>query len=231
MILSDKIKFFDAYKEFLGRSWMNPLLGSVKDIAAFIAGKEKIVLKGSTGGGGKNTPEKILQLAQELHFDILEEFVYQHNDLQRLAPNSLNTVRFITQLNQDGGVDMIGASLRMGIYKNTDNLSSGGITAKINVETGVIESDGVSFDITLPDYKVHPVSNMKIQGFRVPYWKEVRQLCVNATSKYGDNKSIGWDVAIKQDGPVLIEGNHDWGARLWQMPLGCGQKYKLAKYL
>lgn len=77
VILSDKIKFFDAYKEFLGRSWMNPLLGSVKDIAAFIAGKEKIVLKGSTGGGGKNvkilriagnTPEKILQLAQELHF-------------------------------------------------------------------------------------------------------------------------------------------------------------------
>ena len=54
VILSDKIKFFDAYKEFLGRSWMNPLLGSVKDIAAFIAGKEKIVLKGSTGGGGKN---------------------------------------------------------------------------------------------------------------------------------------------------------------------------------
>ena len=34
-------------------------------------------------------------------------------------------------------------------------------------------------------------------------------LCVNATSKYGDNKSIGWDVAIKQDGPILIEGNHD----------------------
>jgi putative hexapeptide transferase family protein len=240
VILSDKIKFFDAYKEFLGRSWMNPLLGSVKDIAAFIAGKEKIVLKGSTGGGGKNvkilriagnTPEKILQLAQELHFDILEEFVYQHDDLQRLAPNSLNTVRFITQLDQDGGVDIIGASLRMGIYKNTDNLSSGGITAKINVETGVIESDGVSFDITLPDYKVHPVSNMKIQGFRVPYWKEVRQLCVNATSKYGDNKSIGWDVAIKQDGPILIEGNHDWGARVWQMPAGTGLKKILSKYI
>ena len=52
----------------------------------------------------------------------------------------------------------------------------------------------------------------------------MQQLCVNTTSKYGDNKSIGWDVAIKQDGPILIEGNHDWGQRVWQIPAGTGLK-------
>ena len=240
VMLSDKIKFFDAYKEFLGRMWINPLVATEMSVANFVKGKEKVVLKTSTGGGGRNgkifevqeyTPQGIRQLAKELHFDILEEFVYQHENLQRLAPNSLNTIRFITQLTEKGTVEIIGASLRMGIYKNTDNLSSGGIAAKINITNGKIESQGVSFDITVPDYELHPISNMKIEGFQIPYWNEVRELCIRAASKYQDNKSIGWDVAIKQDGPILIEGNHDWGARVWQMPAGKGLKNILSKYM
>ena len=220
--------------------WINPLVATEMSVANFVKGKEKVVLKTSTGGGGRNvkifevqeyTPQGIRQLAKELHFDILEEFVYQHENLQRLAPNSLNTIRFITQLTEKGTVEIIGASLRMGIYKNTDNLSSGGIAAKINITNGKIESQGVSFDITVPDYELHPISNMKIEGFQIPYWNEVRELCIRAASKYQDNKSIGWDVAIKQDGPILIEGNHDWGARVWQMPAGKGLKNILSKYM
>ena len=101
----------------------------------------------------------------------------------------------------------------------------------VKYTNGKIESQGVSFDITVPDYELHPISNMKIEGFQIPYWNEVRELCIRAASKYQDNKSIGWDVAIKQDGPILIEGNHDWGARVWQMPAGKGLKNILSKYM
>ena len=239
-MLSDKNKFDVAFAEFMGRRLMNPMTSSVEEIAGFINGSEKVVLKRSTGGGGKNV--KILKgnevNAKAIHeqairekFDILEEFVQQHDDLQKLSPNSLNTVRFITQLKNDGTVDVVGASLRMGIFKNTDNLSSGGIACKINVETGIIESNGVAFDITQPECQEHPVSKVKLIGFKIPYWEEVKAMCVAAASKYDDNKSVGWDVAIKQDGPLLIEGNHDWGARVWQMPAGKGMKQLLEKYL
>lgn len=239
-VLADKNKFDVAYQEFVGRGLLNPETASIADIEKFIEGKQKIVLKRSTGGGGKNvkilTGTKInakniqLQAIAE-RFDILEEFVIQHEDLQNLSPNSLNTVRFITQLKMDGSVDIIGASLRMGIYKNTDNLSSGGITCKVNVEKGVIESKGYSFDITQPLCDVHPVSGIKLIGFPIPYWKEVKEMCKRAAAKYPDNRCIGWDVAIKQDGPLLIEGNHDWGARVWQMPAGKGMKTLLEKYV
>ena len=165
------------------------------------------------------------------HYDIMEDFVQQHEDLQRLSPNSLNTVRFITQLKNDGSVDIVGASLRMGILKNTDNLSSGGITCKIDVETGKLDSKGYAFDITQPLCDVHPVSGITLVGFEVPHWEKVKAMCIKAASKYSDNRSVGWDVAIKQDGPLLIEGNHDWGARVWQMPAGKGMKKMLEKYL
>ena len=54
VMLSDKIKFFDAYKEFLGRMWINPLVATEMSVANFVKGKEKVVLKTSTGGGGRN---------------------------------------------------------------------------------------------------------------------------------------------------------------------------------
>ena len=241
-MLADKNKFDNAFAEFMHRDLMKPLSATIDEMANFMNGREKVVLKRSTGGGGKNveilkikeekiTPQMVKEEAEAKNFDILEEFVQQHEDLQRLSPNSLNTVRFITQLKQDGSVDVVGASLRMGIYKNTDNLSSGGITCKIDVETGKIDSLGYAFDITQPLCEVHPVSGIALIGFQVPHWEKVKAMCIKAASKYDDNKSVGWDVAIKQDGPLLIEGNHDWGARVWQMPAGHGLKPDLEKYL
>ena len=241
-MLSDKNQFDKAFAEFMHRDMMNPIVGTIEEISTFIDCREKVVLKSSLGGGGKNV--KIINLTEKEttaqmikddavvhHYDIMEDFVQQHEDLQRLSPNSLNTVRFITQLKNDGSVDIVGASLRMGILKNTDNLSSGGITCKIDVETGKLDSKGYAFDITQPLCDVHPVSGITLVGFEVPHWEKVKAMCIKAASKYSDNRSVGWDVAIKQDGPLLIEGNHDWGARVWQMPAGKGMKKMLEKYL
>lgn len=240
-VLADKNKFDKAYAEFIRRDMMNPISSSIDDVKKFLEGRNKVVLKSSTGGGGKNveiikldaniTPQSIQDEAISRKFDIMEEFVQQHEDLQRLSPNSLNTVRFITQLKNDGTVDIIGSSLRMGVYKNTDNASSGGIICKINIETGKLESNAYSFEINNPLYEAHPVSGIKLIGFQVPHWEAVKEMCFKAAAKYPDNKCVGWDVAIKQDGPLLIEGNHDWGARVWQMPAGKGMRKVLEQYL
>lgn len=240
-VLADKNRFDKAYAEFIKRDMINPIESSIEEVAKFIEGRDKVVLKSSTGGGGKNveiikldqsfTAQFIKERATAKCFDIMEEFVHQHDELQRLSPNSLNTVRFITQLKDDGTVDVIGSSLRMGVLKNTDNASSGGIICKINIETGQLESKAYSFEITNPLYDAHPVSGVKFIGFQVPHWEAVKDMCFQAASKYPDNKCIGWDVAIKQDGPLLIEGNHDWGARVWQMPAGKGLRKILEQYL
>ena len=239
-MLSDKNKFNEAYEEFLHRKIINPTSSLIRDIEEFLNEKEKVVLKRSNGSQGKDveiiyvrdvTPESLKQYAKLKRYDILEEFVYQHDDLQRLSPNSLNTVRFITFLRKDGGVEVVGSSLRMGLDKQTDNLSSGGITCKVDVAIGVIDSKGYSFDITKPLCDVHPVSGIRLEGFQIPYWNDIRQMCIAAASKYNCNRCIGWDVAVTNGGPLLIEGNHDWGARVWQMPAGQGMKKTLDKLL
>ncbi len=42
---------------------------------------------------------------------------------------------------------------------------------------------------------------------------------------YKEYKSIGWDVAITNNGSELLEGNHNWRKLLWQLPVKKGLKY------
>ena len=237
--LENKIKFFDAYSEFIRREWIKIKDANTSEIEKFILGKQKIVLKKSLGGGGKSVniyftdnldAVRLKEEAKKYNFDLAEEFVYQHPELEKLSPNSLNTIRFITQITKDNTVDIIGAILRMGIYGHTDNLSSGGIACNINIINGLVNSNGITFNITNPDYERHPVSNKRFIGFQIPYWNSVKKLCEEAALKHPVNKSVGWDVAIRSDGPLLIEGNNEWGARVWQMPQKKGLKHKLLKY-
>lgn len=238
-VLLDKIKFFETYPQFIGREWIEIQEASLEAVESFLSDKEKVVLKNSLSGGGKAV--KIYSTknmaaadfvfeAKKHHFNIAEAFVYQHKALQQLSPNSLNTVRFVTQLTTDNNAEIIGAMLRMGIHKETDNLSSGGIACDIDLKTGKICSNGVTFDTTLPEFEIHPVSGLKLIGFEIPFWQEVVNMCKQAAQQNTDNKSIGWDVAITDDGPLLIEANNDWGARVWQMPAGKGLKFKLINY-
>ncbi len=70
-----------------------------------------------------------------------------------------------------------------------------------------------------------------VARIQIPYWKEVKELCRNAARHNTSNRSIGWDVAITENGPSFVEGNHNWCKLLWQLPAGEGLKSVLDHYL
>ena len=65
--------------------------------------------------------------------------------------------------------------------------------------------------------KVHPDSGHPIEGLTLPFWKAALDLAVNAHREFQEMPSVGWDVAITEDGPVLVEGNPVWGVDLAQI--------------
>jgi len=238
--LNDKLQFNEKYSDLVKRRWLNPQNAELEEIEKMIQGQSKIVLKRSKGTIGqdvlvldlKGTSAKDLKEKCLLeNFNLMEEFVEQHHELQSLSPNSLNTIRIMTHLNEDNSVDVLGAMLRMGITKKTDNFSTGGIAASIDISTGVVIRDAVSVDISLPPFSQHPVSNIKIVGFEIPYWQECLKMVEAAAVKYPYNKTVGWDIAVRENGPILIEGNHNWWAGIWQMTEGKGMKSFLLKYM
>lgn len=239
-ILSDKVEFFKHYNQSIGREWyiLSEFSQNRNYIIALLQRSKKIVLKDSKGQAGKEVEvinsmdyESLISYMNQRKFDLIEEFVYQHYKLQKLAPRGLNTIRIITQINKNKEVDIIGTILRLSIDSNTDNLSVGNAAASIDLKTGIVDRKAVYGDFTKKDIDVHPISGVRIVGFKIPFWEECIQLVKNAALHSLENKSIGWDVAVTDNGPILIEGNHNWGRTLWQLPVNKGLKKVLDQYV
>jgi hypothetical protein len=243
IILHDKRHFARAYGEFI--------LHSIEDSESLKAHPAKIfnllnnpsgkiVFKDSTGNCGRQvfitntadfTSESLLNMLESSEYNLVEEFIIQHDDLQYLSPSGVNTVRIFTQLNDENKVDILGCRLRITVNSEIDNLAAGNLAAPIDEHSGIVCGPGVYSDITKEPEINHPVTGKVIQGFQVPYWKETIELVKNAALRHPQNRTIGWDIAIMKNGPGLIEGNHDWCKLLWQLPVQQGLREKLLKYI
>jgi hypothetical protein len=56
-------------------------------------------------------------------------------------------------------------------------------------------------------FSTHPLTGAPIAGREVPSWNEVLDLARRAHAAFPDHVAIGWDIAILEDGPALVEGN------------------------
>ena len=241
-ILNDKILFCKSYSQFIKRNVfdINDLQSSKQNILKILSNPiGKIVFKAKSGNCGKQveirntadfSPDNLVGYMSNHNFDMVEDFIVQHNLLTELSPNSVNTVRVFTNLTKEDFVDILGCRLRLGIEKNVDNLASGGIAVAVDEETGIVTSAGVYSDITKKPESIHPVSGKNIVGFQIPFWNETMKMVKEAALLYPQNRSIGWDIAITELGPELIEGNHDWCKLVYQLPVGEGLKNVLENY-
>lgn len=242
-LLADKIDFYIAYTPFVmhANCTLEDLkLNNSKAIQVLKNTKGKIVVKDALGQCGWDvevlksnnyTRESLIQYMTAKKFNLAEEFIQQHPDLAKISSTGLNTIRIITQLNKKNEVEILGARLRISVNSHVDNLASGNIAAPVNLETGKVYGVGVYSDITKEDVTVHPVTGVTIPGFQIPLWDQAIEMVKKAALHRPENRSIGWDVAITENGPELIEGNHNWCKILWQLPVKQGLKKTLFQYL
>jgi hypothetical protein len=241
--LSDKLLFLKVYKDFVHHDYasLDELVQdhekSEKLLKTFSG---KLVLKASDGQCGEGIVvietkgvdrEGLISRLKSSGNDYAEAFISQHDALNRLSPSGLNTVRVITQLNSHDEPVILGVRLRITVNSVVDNMAAGNMAASVDPDTGKVNGPGVYSDITVPEANIHPVTGLALQGFQIPFWNETLALIRSAAVTDKTNRSIGWDVAITQQGPELIEGNHDWCKLLWQLPARKGLKPLLDPYL
>ncbi|MCU4166229.1 hexapeptide transferase [Marinilabiliaceae bacterium A049] len=241
-VLEDKIQFLGKYSSYVRRkvlTYRQAFNDKEKLNQIFNNKSGKLVLKGSLGQVGAEVKvikcddynaDSLLHFMMQNKFDLIEEYVIQHPMLMQLSDSGLNTIRIFTQLN-NGEVDILGARLRITVNSEVDNMAAGNLAAPIDVINGSVSGPGVYSDITKEDVSIHPVSNESIEGFKIPFWSETIELVTKAALSNSSNQSIGWDIAISEYGPELIEGNHNWCKLLWQLPVKKGLKDKLLKYM
>jgi hypothetical protein len=242
-ILENKADFYEAYKPLVRHETC--LLRDLEENSA----KARTVLHNPTGKVvvkdalsqcgwdvevltmSQMTLGELIGYMKQRRLNLVEEFIVQHPELARLSPSGLNTVRMITQLSRSGGVDFLGARLRISVGGHVDNLASGNIAAPVDLATGIVCGPAVYSDITMPSVDRHPITGVAIVGFQIPFWQEVVDLARRGAEHRPENRSIGWDIAVTAAGPEFIEGNHNWCKILWQLPVNQGLKHVLEKYL
>jgi len=241
-VLEHKPTFYKTYGEFIHHRFLSveEIQQSPESADELLQNSKKVVLKHSEGQCGKGieildsndlNAESLLRRLKKNGNDMVEEFVYQHSELDRMSPSGLNTVRIITQLDENDKVHILGARLRITVNSAVDNMAAGNIAAPIDIKTGKLCGPGVYSDITKSDEYHHPVTGTEIEGFQVPMWEKTLSMIERAALKDTRNRSIGWDVAITDKGPELIEGNHDWCKLVWQLPVKMGLKRELDRFL
>lgn len=238
-ILQNKTLFYKYYADFIVHK-----VADVEDLKSKPAVADailsnpsgKLVFKSADGNCGTEVEirdckdfdwQSLIAFMEDSVYEVVEEFIKQHRELNRLSPSAVNTIRIFTELNDQGNVEILGCRLRISVDSPVDNMAAGNLAAPIDEVTGKLSGPAVYSDITKLEQEYHPVTNVRIKGFQIPFWEETLEMVKKAAKLHPQNRSIGWDIVMTEKGPGLIEGNHDWCKLLWQLPVKEGLKSAL----
>lgn len=227
--LKSKATFLKNFTRFIHRGWLYVPKASYEEFCDFLHKYRTIALKPQYSSWGigffklteeefdsKEDPKEFYQKLCEGRY-LAEEFVQSCKELAAFHPSSLNTLRVITFRNGNR-FEVFGGGLRVGNNGLcVDNAHGGGIFCEIDPESGKIITDGL--DEYSNSYVTHPMTGVPFKGMQIPRWKEVVELCKEASKELPCLRVVGWDVAILEDGTLeLIEGNHSPGMNIVQAP-------------
>jgi hypothetical protein len=144
---------------------------------------------------------------------LFENIVEQSEQISRINSSSVNTVRFMTALYPDDNVKVYATWMKFGrAGSDIDNAGGGGnVDCAVNLETG--ECYNVSLFNSFTDVlrcDNHPDSGEKISGLRIENWNQIKKCLCDYQARIPQLKAIGWDVALTDNGPVIIEINNYW---------------------
>ena len=144
---------------------------------------------------------------------LVQERLRNHATLHQLSgTQALQTVRVITSKGR-GTLHIIHAHVKIivgdNIIDNNEGGKTGNLEALVSLEDGTLgpgsrfSQDGsgrVSFE-------AHPTTRARLEGLRLPFWNDVRELVSLAASLFSPLRTVGWDIAVVEKGPLLVEGN------------------------
>ncbi len=244
-ILNDKGKFYRHFKPYLKREFLDLREDSFEDFSSFLDRHEVFFIKPPAECGGKGVERKLSaeikdrrdffdRLLAEERF-IVEEAIVQNAEMSKLSVNSVNTLRIGTCVNQEGVFSIPYALLRCSVNDSfVDNGSQGGGFTLLD-EKGVIRHPLTTNHYQIKYVDKNEATGFNFIGFQIPHFEEAKQMVLEAHKTLPGSLYIGWDIAISDKGPVVVEGNTNPGTDLYQhyrqVPDGRGAKARMEKAL
>lgn len=161
--------------------------------------------------GKPSTKEFLSNLLKQGRY-LAQEVIHQHPLMSKLHPKSINSIRLITVRNlKDNTIHVFPSILRIGTGSSiVDNTSQGGLAVGIDIESGRLKQYGFYKPQFGLKVDIHPDSGIKFDKFVIPFFVDAVHQALYFHSMLPQLHSIGWDVAIGENGPIFVEGNDNW---------------------
>ncbi len=215
-VFERKEKTYDAFREFYKRKVLFVSSEAQKmEMLDFLDHFHSVIIKpiDDYGGNGveiircsdSQTPEQIWNRVSTRCPFILEELIIQAPEMDVFYPSAVNTIRYNTFFHE-GKLTKMQAVFHVGRGgSNIDSATSGGIYTLVNPESGRIlcpaRSDkGERFE-------KHPDTGTTFKGNVIPRWDELNEVLEKVVRVVPEQKQVGWDFALSEDGWVMVEGN------------------------
>ena len=155
------------------------------------------------------TEQDVLDILQDVKNQyIITEYIDMHEELKRIYPGAVNTIRMIV-FKKDGKTPVIGnAYMRFGSKRTgaVDNMGAGGMYARVDVETGRFYDSKIIEANEIKPCLYHPDTNVKIDGY-LPNWEKVKADVLAVARSIPQLEYFGFDLALTPDGLKFPEIN------------------------
>lgn len=165
---------------------------------------------------------------------LLQERLFDHQDLQAIAGRrTLQTLRINTIRALDGGVRLLFWMLKLVVGQNYSDNFSGGKSGNLiafgerNGGTLLGARQLHESGVGLKTIFEHPDSGVSIRGFVVPCWRDAVDSALMAHRAFPEFETLGWDVAVTDDGPRILEANAWWDPPLYAPDLMSVEDWRL----
>ena len=226
-LFDNKDEFNKLFSRYIRRGWLVLPESTKEEVRAFVEGKDEVFVKISDGECSHGCErirladwpdfDALYAHLREGGFGLLEDVVDQHPDVEALHPGSVNCLRVITIIGDDGVPRCMYAAQKMGMGDSVVDCNC--LFSRVDPETGRILYPGHSGDTPRGViYPEHPDTHIPLPGYQLPFVPEAVAMCLEAALVVPQVRYVGWDVALSKEGPEFIEGNTYCAHDFWQLP-------------
>ena len=221
--LDNKLLFNQKFNDFLKRDWINLKKSSKQDFERFLQCKSNIIVKPVDQACGRNVEKINVKEINDINnlYDTLvtkkqylvEDCIVHHPKMSEIYPNAVNTLRIVT-VTKNNKVNIMFRSIRIGNSGNVvDNFNHGGLFTTIE-KNGLIQKPCVDKQGNI--YDNHSFTNTSLIGFEIPLFEQAIEFVKTMAISIPEVGYVGWDIAITENGPVVVEANPFPGHDIYQ---------------
>jgi len=197
-----------AYPLFGKPNKLSASIGTVS-LSAYHADADAVEL-----GDGRRFPVSRMVAEIARYFPggyMFQERLAPHAEVRAIAGSTLSTVR-VMALDLGQGPQIFRASWRVPMSGKVADVSwRGNVMAAIDPATGRAERAGRGRGLQRVEIQDHPETGRPIVGTTLPDWADACALVTRAATAFAELPLTGWDVALTDRGPILIELEPDGG--------------------